>query len=80
MLCASVATPEEVKSILAVASGKGGVGKSSVCVNLAFTMQRYMGLKVGILDSDIYGPSLPSMVPESVAEKVYASESGGRSA
>ncbi|CAK9074215.1 unnamed protein product [Durusdinium trenchii] len=67
----------KVKSILAVASGKGGVGKSSVCVNLAFTMQRYMGLKVGILDSDIYGPSLPSMVPESVAEKVYASESGG---
>ncbi|CAJ1362116.1 unnamed protein product [Effrenium voratum] len=67
----------KVKSVLAVASGKGGVGKSSVCVNLAFTMQRHLGLKVGILDADIYGPSLPSMVPASVAEKVYASEAGG---
>jgi len=67
----------KVKSVLAVASGKGGVGKSSVCVNLAYTMQRYMGLKVGLLDADIYGPSLPSLLPTSVAEKVYGSEGGG---
>lgn len=67
----------KVQSVLAVASGKGGVGKSSVCVNLAYTMQKYMGLKVGILDSDIYGPSLPTMVPASVAEKVYGSDRGG---
>eukprot|EP00435_Cladocopium_sp_Y103_P027216 s471_g6.t1 len=76
-----------VQSVLAVASGKGGVGKSSVtklkkppgvvCVNLAYTMQKYMGLKVGILDTDIYGPSLPTMVPASVAEKVYGSDRGG---
>ena len=38
-----------MSSILAVASGKGGVGKSSVCVNLAFAMQRYMGLKAAQL-------------------------------
>ncbi|CAJ1377214.1 unnamed protein product [Effrenium voratum] len=74
---ARIAWGARVNSVLAVASGKGGVGKSSVCVNLAFTMQRHLGLKVGILDADIYGPSLPSMVPASVAEKVYASEAGG---
>lgn len=50
----------EVKKIIAVASGKGGVGKSTVCANIAAGLAK-RGYKVGLIDADIYGPSMPLM-------------------
>src|SRR5213594_3240771 len=50
-----------VKHLVAVASGKGGVGKSTVATNLALALH-HLGRRVGLLDADIYGPSIPIMM------------------
>ena len=50
-----------VKYTLLVSSAKGGVGKSTFAVNIAFALQN-LGLKIGILDADVYGPSLPKLM------------------
>jgi ATP-binding protein involved in chromosome partitioning len=51
-----------VKKIICVASGKGGVGKSTVSVNLAASLSNHFNLRTGLLDADIYGPSIPKMM------------------
>jgi ATP-binding protein involved in chromosome partitioning len=73
----------DVKAIVAVASGKGGVGKSTVAVNLAVSLAR-QGLKTGLLDADIYGPSLPRMLglsrkPEVRGDKMIPLQAWGLS-
>lgn len=72
---------KEVRHILAVASGKGGVGKSTVAANLALALAK-TGAQVGLLDCDIYGPSIPMMLaiterPTVIGEKVVPVEKWG---
>ena len=67
----------QVKKIVAIASGKGGVGKSTTAVNLAVGLQQ-QGLRIGLLDADIYGPSIAMMLgvpentrPQAIDEKYF---------
>jgi ATP-binding protein involved in chromosome partitioning len=70
-----------VKNIIAVGSGKGGVGKTTVAVNLAITLQK-LGYAVGLLDGDVYGPNVPRMLgvqatPQAIGQRIRPLEAFG---
>jgi ATP-binding protein involved in chromosome partitioning len=72
---------DQVRNIIAVASGKGGVGKSATAVNLALAL-RADGARVGVLDADIYGPSMPRMLgvqgqPKTVGNRIVPQQAHG---
>ena len=73
--------PSQIKYIIGVAAGKGGVGKSSLSVNLACALQ-FLNFKVGLMDTDIYGPSVRKMLPESkmpeqIGERIIPADCNG---
>ena len=70
-----------VQNIIAVGSGKGGVGKSTVSVNLAITLAK-LGYKVGLMDADVYGPNVPLMMgiqqtPHAIGQRIQPLEAHG---